>query len=341
MGAQAPGVDHAAVCSAPGGVPVTFQISPSGGGEVVVVNGTTAILNVTQSVVCTLAPGDYLVTAFPSSGYQFQQWQSSGEGIDVAEPSTNPTKIALSSSTGVSLTAAFSGQSATSSSPAWWLYAAIALAVVVVLGVGVALLLRRRGARSGGASSEGEVPPRPASSAPAARSEASAPPGRPPTPVPAESWTRYATSYLEGVLEEDLWPMVAGSSSPANLLCFTWGRAERLASRYNLAGAQVVRISRVETVSAGERVAPSDVDAMVDLVEKHFHKGPGRVVVIPDVHAIVNARDAKSVIRLLEIARDLALEKTGSVLFTLDPSTLSHADVALLERGAHKVTVAS
>lgn len=316
---------------ASGGVVVSFNLSNPSDGSYVVSQGTITVVNVGKNITCTLAPATYDLNALASGGSSFQVWQVNGE-VQLLDPSSSAAVVNISTGP-VTITAEFNPPA--SPSPfTEYLLAAILVAVVVVALVVAFVFMRRRSRRgiaAGPASPASPSGPPPT----AAPSPTSSPTG---APAWIERWTRYASSAVEGILEEDLWPAVAPTTSPANLLAFTWGRSERLASKYGLAGAHVVRVSRVEGSTGDERIAPTDVDKLVDLVEKHFRAAEGQAVVLPDVHALVNAAGAKNVIRLLEISRDLALERKGSILFTVDPTAVPPSDLALLERGAHKLT---
>lgn len=331
---------HPTDCSNSGGtLQVSFDLSNPGWGKMEVEISQGEFKTFTTNSTCTLAPGLYEITASPENGASFVEWVPNGEVL-IGNPTQESTGMNVSSSP-VGVEAVFAAPSAPAAKTGWvWLVLAIAIVVAVV---GALLYLRsRHHLRAAQRAKAAAAPAEPRPVAPSAATGPSAPtgpPGTAPSPSSLAAWTRYASSVVEGIREEDLWPAVARVGSPSALLCFTWGRTETLTSKYKLEGAQVVRISRVEASTPEHRVAPSDVDKIVDLLEKHFHAGTGRTAVLPDVHALVSAAGAQNVIRLLEIGRDLALDQKGSVLFTLDPTALTVANVALLERGAHKLTM--
>ncbi len=152
-------------------------------------------------------------------------------------------------------------------------------------------------------------------------------PTRPPSWSPQEVFAVYETSR-----ESDLWKAFSEQKvDPRLLLGFTRDPPATVKATFGLADATLYRISRLE----GEGViAPSDADRLGFLLEQHLGQGPGRVVILPGLEALVEAGNLRSVRRLLELGREKALEHHGAFLASLDPLSLSAEQKAVLERDA-------
>lgn len=308
-------------------VNVTFSLSPSpAAGTVALTEGSTVVF-ITKNTSLTLEAGaTYPIVAQPAKGFQFVDWVPNGE-LTVQNPSAEETNLTVESGEG--LTAQFAVVSSSPSGldlfawPGELLWPGLAVLVVAA----AVLFLRRRPpvGPTGSAAATSQAPP--VSSSP------------PASTVELASWTRRPLTVWEGVKETDLWPRVKETvREPSQLLAITGGPSERIASRYGLEGASVVRISRVDAAAGGEEVVrPSDLDRLADRIEKHLSAGERRVVVLPDVEALLAASGTKNVNRLLEVCRDVALYHKGSILFTVDPLAVAPADLALIERNARKV----
>lgn len=165
-----------------------------------------------------------------------------------------------------------------------------------------------------------------------------APPSFAPRPAfvarPATMWRPQPLAVYETAEESSLWEVVRTARlSPEKLLCFTRLTPQELSSRFGLAGAKIVRISRVE---AEDAVPPSDLEKIAYLIERHL-TARGCAVVLPGLESLVEASSLKGVGRLLEVAREVAQASQGAVLVSLNPRALAETQTALLERGATRL----
>lgn len=316
-GADATSGDCTASC-----LQISFNLSLRGGGILFV--SAVAGSPISQNETLSISPGTYNLTAVAASGYDFVRWVTDGE-IQVMDPTSSQTTVTVTSSLAV-VEAVFEPLSGPSlfDQPLFWAIAgALITAGIAIVALAVRGRLRTRtppGDRPAATPSPTPLPPE-------ARGEA----------AELGAWSRNALTAWEGVSEDELWPAVKASAFPAgSLLCFTFGRTERLVKRYGLDGASVVRISRVETSPGSVQVAPTNLDTMADLIEKHLRTGDGRGVVLPSLEALILANSTRDVVRLVEVARDLALDRRGSILFTVNPAAVSAADLAQIERGARR-----
>ncbi|MDE1880059.1 MAG: DUF835 domain-containing protein [Euryarchaeota archaeon] len=301
-------------------VPVQLNFDPSpADGEVFVSNGST-VLTETANTTLHLAVGSYPISALAAKGFVFSLWVTNGE-ISVSAPNASSSTLTVTSGGG-SLQVQFVLAPGSNGSLSIWIW--VGVGAILVAAVVAILIWRRMRSRS---TSRASSPVQPRSGG----STSSGP--------SLDRWAKSSLSVWERIREEELWTAVRSGPIPAaSLLCFTWGRADRLATKYGLGGAKVVRLSRSDSADGSDdRVRPSDLDRLADHIEKHLLLGDGRGVVLPGVEGLVAASGIKNVNRLIEVARDDALQHHGSVLFTLDPAALDPADVALLERSARKL----
>ncbi len=122
----------------------------------------------------------------------------------------------------------------------------------------------------------------------------------------------------------------------ASLLLFVSDDPERVRERYQLQGASIHRISRLE----GEgNISPANVDRAGQVAELHCSRRKGKTLVLIPVVAEVAAEGVKPVTRLLEVLYEVAVAQEGEVLVHLDPRKLTLAERRSLERSAHVVRV--
>ncbi|MDE1820415.1 MAG: DUF835 domain-containing protein [Euryarchaeota archaeon] len=231
----------------------------------------------------------------------------------------------------------------------------LAIGVGAVAGIASVIALTRRSDENapvhsgpGAIPSPRAAPPKVGTSRPASATKSEAPAPRSGTVSPSPEaasrmrsktpWTwslSVPLSSLETYQEEDVWGLVRKTSiDPTRLLLFTQGSRDALLRDPRLAGATIYKVSRME----GEHiVSPADVDKLGDMISIHFSKGKGRAVVLPGLETVVESTNARNVRRLLDLVRDLALESRGTVLFSVDPGSLSAADLTLLERGSEQL----
>lgn len=158
-------------------------------------------------------------------------------------------------------------------------------------------------------------------------------PTLPPRPPSASVFPEEPLCHLETPREEELWERVGSTGIPAgDVLGFTRRDPSELTSRYGLAGASLFRISTVEAEGA---LRPVELEKIASLIERHLATGSRKVVVIASVEHLVEATNVRNVRRLLDVSRDLAFPVHGTVLFSMDASSLPAEQSALLKRGSH------
>jgi hypothetical protein len=131
--------------------------------------------------------------------------------------------------------------------------------------------------------------------------------------------------------EKDVWRAVrAAALPPDRILGFTGKLPQDIAVEFGLTGITFMKISRVQ---GDATVNPGDLDRIGNLIEMHFTAGPGRYVVLPCLENLVQAGNVANVRRLLEVVKDIATQSRGSMLVSVDRTSLPEAVVATLERG--------
>ncbi len=173
--------------------------------------------------------------------------------------------------------------------------------------------------------------PSDARSALAATSLAPPPPPLPPPPPPPPPWPlEEPLCYVETDKEEELWGRIGAAGLTASqVLGFTKQNPEGVVAKFSLEGATLYRIS---TIEGDGSVLPTDLERIGLFIDRHLSAGPGRVVVLPGLEHLVEATNVRNVRRLLDVVRDLALPKRGSMLFSVDRSSLPAEQTAVLER---------
>jgi hypothetical protein len=214
----------------------------------------------------------------------------------------------------------------------------IVLAIVGGVAAGVPAIILRRKIAKARVQSSPQVPP--SQPAPVAVAPLLVQPVAPPEAKPVQAkltWPLFEPLCVMRTGAEKEVLELAGSSGVPNdrLLVFLTQVSEVTLPRYGLESVETVRLSRVE---GEDVVSPGDLEKLGYIIEKHFSRGQGYKVVLPSVESLVEAAGIKNVRRLLDVARELAQGAAGSVLFSLDTQALSPDQVAILERGAFKIT---
>jgi len=167
---------------------------------------------------------------------------------------------------------------------------------------------------------------------PVARPEPSAPVPPAPSGTGSKAWPlTEPLCVLETSDEREVWRTVKTAPVSGELLLgFTTRLPEDILKEFDMTGIRLLKVSRVQGDSV---VHPGDLDRIGSFIERHFEAGPGRFVVLPCLENLVEAGNVSNVRRLLEVARDLAMQTRGSMLVSVDKASLPDAVVATLERG--------
>jgi len=94
------------------------------------------------------------------------------------------------------------------------------------------------------------------------------------------------------------------------------------------------RLSRLEREDS---LHPADADRLGNLIELHFRRRPGSVVVLLGLDMILESTNIRTLRRLFQVARELAAETGGQFLGFLNPDSMAPADRHRLEEEAYVI----
>ena len=96
---------------------------------------------------------------------------------------------------------------------------------------------------------------------------------------------------------------------------------------------------RISRLGAEGSLHPADADRIGSVIELHFRRFKGSVVVLGGLDAILEATNLKTVRRLVQVSREVALETQGTLVTYLNPSGFGPQERVRIEEDAYILRV--